>query len=485
MKTPLLLLLTACGSVVSFPEGGSNEIPTPLDGGRTTPDTHDTTDPTEPADSTLPDDGDTDSAPIVDEGDSAADSAPPDPEDSGTLPADDTGPIGTGGGGGDDEPGEMALLPAYTGPWTAGGSFTSLGITGHPWHVTVADLDLDGLTDIIYSWNLALFGGDELHLAVVLQDGAGGLAVPVSVATGHNTAFAGSFRVADLDGDSAPDLIAGHDDGVTLFFNDGAGGFGAGVDLLGDDGTTVRIGDMDGDGDADIVARGGAGETTLWENDGVGGFSVAWTASDRAGTLGESAAIYDLDRDGDLDYVVADPQYFASASVVNFRGLLNDGTGLLDTVSVIPAPAEAPMVSALEPHDLDGDGYDELIATYGVMSTTGVDAYIGAWGWSGTDFGVATNLVSRGTFALGIGIGDLDGDGRADIVAVNELTKVASVMFDGGGGSWSSFDVNLGFWADSAIFPDVVAAGDVNGDGCGDLVFRTDTDIVVAWGSGC
>jgi hypothetical protein len=130
--------------------------------------------------------------------------------------------------------------------------------------------------------------------------------------------------VADFDGDGRPDLA--------LAFKSRSGSIAwRGLDVLfaaADRGwrrssvwggpergdateiTTLAAGDLDGDGDADLVALAADGATRLLINDGRGDFTLelapeADPAPDHRYCAGYSAAIVDLDRDGRGEVVAA------------------------------------------------------------------------------------------------------------------------------------------------------------------------------------
>jgi hypothetical protein len=79
----------------------------------------------------------------------------------------------------------------------------------------------------------------------------------------------------------------------------------------------VALGDLDNDGDPDIVSGSMAGsdsEVVIWENDGTP-FSGLWTRN-LVGTGGShlySVALVDLDMNGDLDVVTG------SADMANYE----------------------------------------------------------------------------------------------------------------------------------------------------------------------
>lgn len=73
--------------------------------------------------------------------------------------------------------------------------------------------------------------------------------------------------------------------------------------------TSVVLGDLDGDGDLDAIFAGLDGdEDPLWVNDGDGNFTAHPRPADFGGASSTEVALGDLDRDGDLDAIVANSQ---------------------------------------------------------------------------------------------------------------------------------------------------------------------------------
>ncbi len=138
------------------------------------------------------------------------------------------------------------------------------------------------------------------------------------------TPFAGKWiaiyavATGDVDGDGDLDMVTGHgthigDDGHNkLFLNDGDSdpfdGAGMGIDI----GTTaevtngIALGDVDGDGDLDVVTANSNG-MRLHLNDGdANPFDTAGDGSTFGYQIGcESVVLADMDGDGDLDAVAA------------------------------------------------------------------------------------------------------------------------------------------------------------------------------------
>src|SRR5690606_10780851 len=105
----------------------------------------------------------------------------------------------------------------------------------------------------------------------------------------------------DLDGDGDPDLLVGSSSGEAVWFANQAGTFGAarpvasGAGLLED----LDAADLDGDGDLDVLLAGAA---TYWlANDGAGAFVPVHAIDQDSSDLGAT----DLDGDGDADVLAA------------------------------------------------------------------------------------------------------------------------------------------------------------------------------------
>jgi hypothetical protein len=151
----------------------------------------------------------------------------------------------------------------------------------------------------------------------------------------------------DYDGDGDIDVLAANRTGpVNILTNDGNGNFtrtdpaSVGIRHKAEDGITT--GDVDNDGDLDLLLAGSGGQGHLYFNDGGGTFTHAQSFSGAAGYMGGFA---DLDNDGELDL------YFAGDTKV----FLNDGAG-----RYVPGAA-VPVEGANDPRgvafaDLDDDG---------------------------------------------------------------------------------------------------------------------------------
>jgi hypothetical protein len=158
------------------------------------------------------------------------------------------------------------------------------------------------------------------------------------VATDHTQALVSG----DVDGDGDVDLVVGNTsarysaESVRLYLNNGTGSFSTSGGLPVVIGSTVALALADGDGDGDLdllVGRGrnllgGSEQDDYFVNNGSGVFGSATARTALAGNTTASVAFTDLDRDGDPEIVVA-------------RSLATNGS-TLDVLSNLVRQLDAP-----------------------------------------------------------------------------------------------------------------------------------------------
>lgn len=172
------------------------------------------------------------------------------------------------------------------------------------------DIDGDNDGDVIIA-------DDSLGVKIVFNDGLGNFNTEDSIMNSDPTvSFAANrVKVADLDGDSDLDIYVANEHGNDFIFkNDGAGNFTEAGQIASAYTADIDVVDMDNDGDVDLLLT----EVTLienqhytvvkiWSNDGAGNFSDSGISMSRKGrAFLASSAAGDLDNDGDMDIVTAD-----------------------------------------------------------------------------------------------------------------------------------------------------------------------------------
>jgi hypothetical protein len=276
------------------------------------------------------------------------------------------------------------------------------------------------------------------------------------------------IALGDIDGDGDLDLLAAKgnstDYTISVRVNDGTGLFSGSQNVsVGPSPYSVAIGDVDGDGDLDLVAANSQGNSvSVRLNNGSGTFGGGSDVS--VGSAPFSVAVGDVDADGDLDLLTANNNSSGGPGTASVR--LNNGNGTYSggqDVSVGLSPY------CLALGDVDGDGdVDFFTANYNnSFSTVSVRLNNG----SGT-FGGGSD-VSVGYRCYTLAVGDVDDDGDLDLLSPSmSLTGFVIVNLNNGSGL---FSVIPGVGVDTQ--PYGIALGDMDGDGDLDLLTANRSNV--------
>jgi hypothetical protein len=233
--------------------------------------------------------------------------------------------------------------------------------------VALADLDGDGDYDIAVGNKIE--PDDRATAGLYLLSNTGTKTQP-SFGAARRLNVAASYHYApafgDLDGDGDPDLVLGTwRDAVPWYRNDGTRteprfvvADSALVRLTRGSHATPSLADLDGDGDLDMLVGEASGTVNYYRNDGSRQVPKFTLVSDEwEGIMGirrSAPRATDLDRDGDLDIVIGNE---AGAPIV----LRNRGLRTSPAFERDPGTAEWPPFSAPAFADLDGDGDDDVV----------------------------------------------------------------------------------------------------------------------------
>ena len=296
---------------------------------------------------------------------------------------------------------------------------------GHlPNDIAIGDFNRDGKLD------LAIANHEETHLTVLLGDGTGGFTpAPNSpLAVGVKPHVHG-VATGDLNGDGNLDLVTDNwgNNQVAVLFGNGKGDFsttGTFLDVGKMPYQRVRVGDVNGDGKADIITTNLEGDNvTVLLGDGRGGFKQAIGSPFPCGDSPFNFAIGDVNNDGKPDLaIVNSPSSAAGRSGKDgLTVLLGNGNGGFTMLAGSPlATGKIPNRVAIG--DVNGDGVNDIA----VSSPDGNNITLFLMSSRGTV--ASSSTIAVGGKPKGLAIRDLNGDGKADVVTTNNGDNTVTIM---------------------------------------------------------
>ena len=420
------------------------------------------------------------------------------------------------------KPPESRAVQAPVLKWQRGGCYSSWCETGWYSSPAVADLDGDSKPEVIGS-----------AYSIFVLDGKSG-ALQWQVASGHDRSEPQADSVgrtwpgiviADLEGDSDLEIVTAHSGGYLSVY-DQAGYFQPGWPVTPSGGLELRglsVYDLDGDGDLEIIATGAVyGETNTWVYEHDGSLRPGWpqlaNGSGYAyGIFNDNAAVGDLDGDGQGELVVPSDVHYICAYeadgtqisahqslypgkgwglvgvweslVVELRGWGYCDTGYGREERFRPNFAHTPATIA----DFNADGIKEVAVTgnvydcgYGNYPSQYIGLYlfnadrsrfeVGAYDWNAPpvdtgaplseDYDQIENAQPNPVAA------DLDGDGRLETLYASYDGRLHAFWLDKSEhGKWpyAVNDPDEGFYR----FASEPVIADLNNDGLAEVIFAS------------
>jgi hypothetical protein len=319
---------------------------------------------------------------------------------------------------------------------------------GYPLAVAVADMDKDGVAEIITA------NRDAEEVVILFRKG---LEEQLRYKMDMSPT---SLALGDLNRDANVDIAVGgelngrSDSGLVLFLGDGDG-FVKRLQLLQTMSSVeaVAVADVNGDDSSDILSgydldRGAA----VWLGNGDGTFQTRKPII--ANNSAKDIGVGDLDSNGTLDLVISQKPLW------EITVMIGNGDGTFQS-KVVLNPGNRPEALALG--DVDDDGHLDLVTAnsfFGFAEGNGAIYY-----GKGDGAFLTEQVLSTGLLPTDIVLADVSGDKLLDIVTANRNSNDISVIKNQGNRTFQR-DQRIGAWP----APRALVVYDLNGDEKPDLI---------------
>lgn len=344
---------------------------------------------------------------------------------------------------------------------------TQVGTTANSITASViSDFNFDGRPDLAY------VVGNGLQVRLGLANG------DLAPAIGYSANGAKHLAVGDFNGDHKPDIVTanGASSNISVFLNNGSGGFGSAVNYnVGSTTGGLVVGDFNNDGKLDLAVTGNSFRAVMiFTGDGLGNFTLTGNSIVLANPV--SIVSGDFNNDGKLDVITANECVGGgciSKLITFLPGNGNGGfTSPVDLTSQAPPPSStSPGITSnfLATADFNGDGRLDLTwaRSNPASSFTPLQVILNLGGGS---FAAPISL-SGSLDSLAIATGDVNNDGRPDIVAASLYGEVQVLLNNGGAG----FAPPVAYTGVAS--PKSITIGDINNDGKRDIIFSQSSTL--------
>jgi hypothetical protein len=290
--------------------------------------------------------------------------------------------------------------------------------------VALGDMNGDGDLDIVVT---SKDRHNKANVAVLTNDGTGHFTPTQNILVPGLAATVLGLELGDLDNDGALDVAVSGYKRVVVLKNDGTGTLSIGDSMLTDGryARSVALADVDHDGFNDILVSNLKGnKVDIFLNDGTGGFDPTPNQSVSLKQFGGKSptalTVADFNNDGWVDFAVSNAVGKAFSVALNNA----DGSG---TFTPLSQPTILPLqYQSIVAGDMNGDGKQDLVLTASDGNTVMVILGVGNGTFS-TPYKFKVGNVKNKQPA-GLAIADLNHDGGLDIVTADAGNNRISVM---------------------------------------------------------
>ncbi|MEH0157413.1 FG-GAP-like repeat-containing protein [Limibacter armeniacum] len=350
-------------------------------------------------------------------------------------------------------------------------------VSGYYHTFEFADANADNYPDI--------FILDDTETLLYLNDQSGNYVLDTSNDfDGLQTNYEFSLHFKDLNNDGAAEvLFSDYFNELAVFWNDGTGQYAAHQTLeLNDDVGRIAIGDLNGDGYADILNSGVSNRisssvewvTRAYINDQSNGFEAAQfnvTTEFREGDI----VFLDADKDGDQDMLVSGAYYGDQKMTEYYK---NDGEG--NFTEVTTHPFAGLQYASIAVADFNGDEVEDVVLS-GLNASDELQTTL-YWNDGTGNFTEDTGNSFSGISGKVVAF-DANGDQVSDLLVVGKNASgspIAELYLNDGSGNLSLHTAGI-----EGLIDVSVTTGDVNGDKAMDIFLcgtnGTGTDITVLY----
>ncbi len=302
--------------------------------------------------------------------------------------------------------------------------------------------------------------------------------------------------LCDLDGDGKSDMAGSNSGGtsapifgVSLFRNTSSPGsftFAAKTSTLASTRTlNIKCGDLNGDGKKELVlteADPGNRVFILKNTSTAGSISFTSQSISLVGKSPKRVEIADLDRDGRPELIITD-QNTENKDLLILPNTSSGATISFGTAVTLAVPVTSNTgTDGLAVQDLDGDQLPEIVTSQVLSSSGNVFVYknesrTGNFIFTQvTKADIAPTTPNNTGAPINVRVGDIDGDGKADIAVTQFLGSKVSVLRNQSTTAAIQFSAPASFATDP--YPFGLDLGDIDGDGKPDLVVASLTGPV-------
>ncbi|MEL4179033.1 FG-GAP-like repeat-containing protein [Roseateles sp. PN1] len=334
-------------------------------------------------------------------------------------------------------------------------------------YVVTGDFNGDGRVDLASSTN-SFISAWSYGVQLFFQQTDGSLAEGVPLSPPSACAVTG-LVAGDLNGDGRQDLLVNRAScGLDIYLQSSVGQlqFDRNMASPSSVGAVVRLADMNGDGRLDIVTFGADNAVVqVWRNN-----AGSWLLNDSVAVSvaiagGLDLAVGDLNGDGRPDIAVT------AQSLSGYAGaaLLYQGAdGHLGAPVMLMVADQNETANSVAIGDLNGDGRADLVLSY---RSNGLALF--AQG-SGGQLGVMQRLGEGSSPLL---LADLNGDGRLDVLMGGVFTSSFVTRLQTSDGNLAAEASYPAKFKGVSAYTGVMALGDVNGDGRPDVIFSDEVFV--------